>query len=896
MLSLSQVSNAASASVYYQADNYYAKNGEHEQGQWYGQAANDLELGGQNVDPDEFVKILSGDLPNDQSLYRMVDGERKHIAGYDMTFSAPKSVSIMSEVIGDRAMSDAHDEAVKSTLDWVESNVLQTRKFNKTAQVQEAIGDQKMIAALFKHDISRNEDPQLHTHCVVANAVLGNDGKYRSLHSPELFRNKMLIGSIYRSELAMNIQEAKLASITRTHPDGRFELSGFDRELISEFSTRSKDIAEYLGEGAHSAEDKALAALRTRDGKKETSRTELNSTWQNRLTDLGYSHDKIKHSIALQKDNERTVSSALKNALEHLSENSSTFSRKDVLRFTLAEGLGAFRIDEAEKEITKAIKSGWLNTSADNSLLFTQGTLDREKATLDLEQSGRLAVNPIMPRVKVRKHHAGFELTQGQHEAAKHILTSPNRTIGVQGYAGTGKTFMLASVSEQAKEAGYNVLGLAPTSNATKTLGDDANINSQTLQSFLQNPSGNHKTVLLVDEASLISTQQMMELLTAAQIRGFAKLVLIGDSKQLEGASAGAPFRMLQQEGMRHTVMDDIKRQKKERHLEAVKSASKGEIERAFKKLGTDVREAPLEDLSKQTAEAWLKSSMRDRAAIVVTTNKMAKSVNVHVKNALLEEGIISKTSHEVTQLKSIRLSEIQKRFSDNYIEADFVRFSRTYKNLGIRAGETLKVKKVRKDGVVELVKDQTVVEFKPNADALGQGAVEAFRSSALQLNEGDKIRWTKPDHSKGIRNMDQGTVAAIREDTITFKMSDGRILEYQKTDSQLHYLGHAWAQTGHAYQGQTIDHIIAAMPSLSGLTDQKSFYVDISRARQEVTFLTDNVDRLRETLKQQTGEEKSALDLLRERQQAIRPSRLLESSVKPSLEKPIKRSVGLSL
>ena len=94
MLSLSQVSHAASASIYYQADNYYAKNGEHEQGQWYGQAANDLELGGQIVDPNEFVKILSGNLPNDQSLYRMVGGERKHIAGYDMTFSALSLIHI----------------------------------------------------------------------------------------------------------------------------------------------------------------------------------------------------------------------------------------------------------------------------------------------------------------------------------------------------------------------------------------------------------------------------------------------------------------------------------------------------------------------------------------------------------------------------------------------------------------------------------------------------------------------------------------------------------------------------------------------------------------------------------------------------------------------------------
>ena len=274
----------------------------------------------------------------------------------------------------------------------------------------------------------------------------------------------------------------------------------------------------------------------------------------------------------------------------------------------------------------------------------------------------------------------------------------------------------------------------------------------------------------------------------------------------------------------------------------------------------------------------------------------MTRAVNAHVKNALLEEGVIRETSHEVTRLKSIRLSETQKRFADNFIEADFVRFNRTYKNLGIRAGETLKIKKVRKDGVVELENNQSIVEFKPNADALGKGAVEAFTSHTLQLNEGDKIRWTKPDHSNGIKNMDQGTVAAIREDAITFKMSDGRIIEYQKTVSQLHYLGHAWAQTGHAYQGQTIDHIIAAMPSLSGLTDQKSFYVDISRARQEVTFLTDNVDRLRETLKQQTGEERSTLDLFRERQQTIRPSRAIEHSLKQSLEKPIKRSVGLSL
>lgn len=896
-MSLSQVSHAASASIYYQADNYYAKNGEHEQGQWYGQAANDLELGGQNVDPNEFVKILSGDLPNDQSLYRMVRGERKHIAGYDMTFSAPKSVSIMSEIIGDRAMSDAHDKAVKSTLDWVESNVLQTRKFNKANQTQDAVGDQKMIAALFKHDISRNEDPQLHTHCVIANAVLGSDGKYRSLHSPELFRSKMLIGSIYRSELAMNIQEAQLASISRTHPDGRFELEGFDRELIDAFSTRSKDISEYLGEGAHSAEDKALAALRTRNGKKETSRAELHQTWQDRLDAGGRSRESLTEVVkGILVKKSITVQDALTNALAHLSENSSTFTRKDALRFTLAEGLGSFRIDKAEKAIDAAIETGFIGSSQDKALLFTKDTLDRELATLSFERQGRHAVKPILPRNSVSRTYDGYDLTKGQYEAATLMLTSPNRTIGVQGYAGTGKTFMLASVSEQMKGAGYKVIGMAPTSNATKTLGDDAKIKAQTLQSFLQSPTGDENTVLFVDEASLISTEQMVQLLSEAEDRQVAKIVLIGDSKQLEGASAGAPFRVLQQEGMRYAVMDDIKRQKQARHLEAVKSASHGDIDKAFKRLGKDMQEVSLEELSQETAKAWLKSEMRDQAAIVVTTNSMAESVNAHVKNALIKEGKISHNFVGIERLRSLRLSEVQKRFSNNYKEADFVRFNRSYKRLGVRAGETWQIKAFKQDGTIKLSREGKAIDYRPNSEALGAGAIEAFKSSTIRLNEGDKIRWTKPDHANSIKNMDQGIVSSISKDQITFRMSDGRHVTYDKSASQLHYIGHAWAQTGHAYQGQTIDHIIAAMPSLSGLTDQKSFYVDISRAKQNITFLTDNIERLRDTLKGRTGEEITALDLVREKQ--LTPSLQKARKLNPikEIKKEATRVLGLSI
>lgn len=874
-MSISQVSSASAASAYYQADNYYAKDSKDGQGVWHGQAAEHLGLEGKTVSPEEFEKILSGEIPNGQKLYRVVDGKKKHIAGYDITFSAPKSVSLMAlSIAGDKSRwHDAHDKAVATTLEWVEKNVLQTRKYNKTIRGQHPVGNQKMLVATFKHDISRNEDPQLHTHCVIANACLDQDGKFRSVHSRSLFDYRMLIGEIYRSELKANIRDEYLGRIERTHPDGRFELRDMDKALIKEFSTRSQDIAEYLGEGAHSAEDRANAALRTRKAKKESPREQMQQDWSARISKLGHSKDDIEKSISerasiFYRIKEEPLPSnvvSLENALEHLSANSSTFYRRDVLRFVLAEGNGNFRVGEAQAQIDKAIEEGWLKESEDKSQLYTQATLEREVTTLSLEKVGRLSVDPIMPQKAVSKTYEGHDLSEGQYSASKLILTSPNRTVGVQGYAGTGKTFMLASVAKQANEAGYNVLGLAPTSNATKTLGDDAKIKSQTLQRYLIQPSGNHKTILFVDEASMISTRQMLDLLTVAEERGIAKVVLVGDQKQLEGVAAGAPFKMLQAEGMRYAVMNDIKRQNKERHLDAVKSASQGDIDRAFKKLGNDIREVSLEDLAKETAQAWLDSPDRENAAIVVTTNNLAAAVNAHVKEALIGEGRIAKRGLEVNSLKSLRLSEMQKRYADNYHQADMVRFNRSYIGLEVLAGDTLAVKNIREDGVVELVKNGRIIEFRPSRDATGEGALEAFRAEPMQINEGDRIRWTRPDYANDIKNMDQGTVSKIDQNRVTVKMSNGSEVSYDNDHIQLSFLSHAWAQTGHAYQGQTVDHIIAAMPSLSGLTNQKSFYIDISRAREEVTFLTDNIERLNNTLKTRTGEDRTALDLVRE-------------------------------
>lgn len=873
MMSISQVSSAGAASSYYQGDNYYAKGGDEGQGQWFGQGAAELDLEGKPVDPEVFEKVMSGELPNGQKLYRMNKGEKEHIAGYDITFSAPKSVSIMALVVGKEEFEQAHNEAVEATLRVVERDFLRTRVWNKNTSEQDVKGEQGMLAALFTHDISRSEDPQLHTHCVIANASMDERERFRSVHSLSLFQNKMLIGEIYRSHLKSNIARNGMGKIKQTHADGRFELDGMSRSLIDAFSTRSKEMDEYLGEGPHTAEDRAKAALRTRKGKKDTARSDLKSRWEHKLLSEGHTKKGLSKEIEVPfPDRMRTslarpdAATSLNFAVEHLAETSSTFEAKDVLRFALAHGNGLLDYDRAKEGLSDAIARGWLQQSEDGRLLFTEATLEREKKTLTLEQRGRSSVDPILPRNMVSSRFGEDTLSAGQEQAARLILTSPNRTVGVQGNAGTGKTFMLASVASQAKDAGYKSLGLAPTSGATKKLGEDAGIKSQTLQRFLLSPSGNDKTILFIDEASFISTHQMVDLLSIAAERQIAKVVLIGDTKQLNGVAAGAPFKMLRDNEMRCAVMDEIKRQSKDRHLDAVKGASKGDIERAFHKLGSDIREVPLEALAAETAKTWLEAGDRENAAVVVTTNAMADAVNLHIKEGLIKEGAISENAYSLTIFKSLRLSEAQRRFADNFREADYVRFHRSYDGLGVSAGDTLEIHSVRNNGVIELKKDGRIIPFKPSQHAQGSGAVEAFRSETLKINEGDRIRWTRSDYVNDIQNMDTGQISKIDGTHVTVSKSDGTSVSYPKDHIQLSFLKHGWAQTGHAYQGQTIDHVIVAMPSISGLTNQKSFYVDISRARHEVSFLTDDIDRLKTTLKARTGEERTALDLAAEK------------------------------
>ena len=229
-----ELASSATAVGYYEKDGYYAKNDpEHRKASfWHGEAARDLGLRG-HVVPSRFESVLSGQVPkSDIRLGRIVEGEHQHRPGWDITFSAPKSVSLEALVMGDTRVLRAHDEAVRATLDWIESDLLQTRSWDPKTGRRPRVKADGMVVAGFRHLTSRDLDPQLHTHCILANMTRNDEGAWRSIEPTALRRSEKLIGAHYRNELASRLVALGLAVTPKmVGPVPGFELAGYDARV-----------------------------------------------------------------------------------------------------------------------------------------------------------------------------------------------------------------------------------------------------------------------------------------------------------------------------------------------------------------------------------------------------------------------------------------------------------------------------------------------------------------------------------------------------------------------------------------------------------------------------------------------------------------------------------------
>ncbi len=294
-----ELKSSAVTVSYFERDGYYARNDpEHRQASfWHGEAAGALGLGG-HVRPKRFESVLAGFVPGtDIRLGRMREGEHDHRPGWDLTFSAPKSVSIEALVMGDRRVIRAHDEAVRATLDWVERDLLQTRGWDPATRRRPRVKAGGMVVAGFRHLTSRDRDPTLHTHCVLVNMTRNAAGQWRSVEPTAVRWNAKLIGAYYRNELARRLEALGMAVAPRLV--GRipgFELAGYSREFVEAFSARRLAIEVDLKRRnlPLTAKNAQAAALRTRRRKSEESLADLVPEWRARVRELGLVRDKAE--------------------------------------------------------------------------------------------------------------------------------------------------------------------------------------------------------------------------------------------------------------------------------------------------------------------------------------------------------------------------------------------------------------------------------------------------------------------------------------------------------------------------------------------------------------------------------------------------------------------------
>ena len=543
--------SSANAVSYFEKDGYYAKDDpEHRDASfWHGGAAADAGLKA-HVLPHEFEDVLDGWVPGTEiRLGRLREGEHDHRPGWDITFSAPKSVSLEGLAMGDRRVIRAHDDAVRATLDWIEKDLLQTRGWDPITRQRPRVKADGMIVAGFRHLASRGGDPQLHTHCVLANMTRNAAGEWRSVEPTMIRRSEKLIGAYYRNELARRLQSLGMA-VTPTLI-GRvpgFELAGYDRTFLDAFSGRRAEILAYLKEHnlPYTARNAEIAALRTRAAKKEMGLSELVPQWRARARALGLSRDKAVLRPArpidpatgrqvppvevpppdlpanelrnlrrapklppLPRDPglaelgkthapeaatgadlspvpETGVLEAVARAVDHVSERRTSVPQAEIRAVALGHAPGRYTLAEIDAAVDRLVGDGEL-------IEVERKGMDRAFVTLRAVRAER-KILAFMRDGKGRGRALGNEKTVEERLAGSRLTEGQRdavRTVllskdRIVGVQGHAGSGKTTMLREVRELLGERpVLGLAPSAAAARVLGREAGIGATTLQWFL---------------------------------------------------------------------------------------------------------------------------------------------------------------------------------------------------------------------------------------------------------------------------------------------------------------------------------------------------------------------------------------------------------------------------
>jgi len=895
MLRVTASISASGAKSYFDAElskgDYYTGSSEIV-GIWGGKGADKLGLQG-DVTKDQFNDLVDNISPDTGgSLTAHQKSNRR--AGYDFTFNAPKSLSVLYEHTQDEKLLTAFRESVTETMVEIEiSTAARVRKNGKS----EDRNTGNLIHAEFIHFTARPvdgvPDPHLHAHIFVMNATHDHvEDQWKAVQLGEVKADSPYYEAAFHSRLAAKLSDMGYG----IKNNGRFwDIAGIDRNIIDKFSNRTREIDETADlYGITRPDSKSELAAMTRE-KKNTDHTynSLREIWNNRLTkdEITALDNAANNSDADQK--KITADSSFDYALQHHFERQSTVKlsrlKEEALRFSYGSVTPqqiAFET-EAKKQHDLLVRKNQRGVD----FATTKQVLQEEQDIIDFTRNGYNMETRLNPDYEIKTDY----LSDEQKDAITRILTSRDTVTAIQGKAGVGKTTLMQEAVrgiEEGKDGNSNRTNVfAPSSGAVDVLKGEGFEDSHTVARLLIDEKLQQQvknSVLWIDEAGLLSVKDTHRIFEIAGEQN-ARIILSGDVKQHSGIIRGDAFRVLQQYAdLEPAQIDTIRRQQGE-YREAVAAISEGDVTAGyniFDKLGkiqqiedTEKRlkilaEDYLETTTKQNKQGIYSLDGKKSALVVAPTHKEGEEVTAAIRQKYQDAEILKGEEPDFVTYKNRNLTEAQKGDTRFYLEGQSVRFHQKAKN--IQNGDRLTIFHIDSENNI------FIADNEGNQQQLDLSLADRFsvyQPAAISLQKGDAIRITENSKdTTGKHRLNNGAIYRVDSftDSGDIKLSNGWLIDAEKGN-----FTHGYVTTSHSSQGKTVDHVFIAQSSDSfPASNTEQFYVSASRGKKDITIYTDDKQELLEQVKE-SGQRLSAVELIETaKQQSREKQRLFDKTI----------------
>ena len=596
------LAQAASAAYYLESQrsfrhpNEYYTAGEEPDGLWFNPKGLFGLADGGKVDSSDFHRLYHGFAPNDGGKLTRNSGSERRSAGLDMTFSADKSVSALWALVDPELRSEierAHNDAARVALEeTVLRHCAYTRIRNRDGEIEVLPAD--IAAAMFQHGTSRDNDPQLHTHCVIFNAARTHrDGKYRALHQHPVYTWMKAAGAVYRNTLAWSLQERLGIRMEQYGKDGEFtRIAGMPEDLIGHWSKRRAAIIEAAREMGFTVEGNAPRAAAankiTRAGKSPDNDPEIrHARWRGEAD--GFIEREALIVSLLDKSEEisqeqiRALTEVLEDLPSRLTREEAVFRLPDIVERVGNATAGLLNHEPVATSIERVLLSPEVERltrpprsaegradMAHTRLYSTRHNLQMEMEVRDMaagmaaDTGHSLSAEAIEAKV-AGLLKAGYPLSEEQIAAIRSVTASGGRVAIIEGAAGSGKTTTLRPIADLYREHGQSIIATAVAWRTAVALGNDVDARPFCVDKLLRLAARggieiNMNTTIVVDEAGMLSTRQAHHILQLSERHG-AKIVFAGDTQQQQPVEAGPGLRLIR-DAVGSVRVDRIRRQK----------------------------------------------------------------------------------------------------------------------------------------------------------------------------------------------------------------------------------------------------------------------------------------------------------------------------------------------